>query len=395
MKYLWLVAIFTTKVFAQYSYIAPARLLGDGGTEIRGEGRLWNSAQRLDQNGESVPYAVGEGFSYMEGIVNASYGATKELQLGMRATFRQNQALIEEPANSGRIETLTASGIQSIGADFKYMLEPVGNLYYAFEGFYYHNTFSNKEKIAGDNISNFLLSDDGGSFGVGGIVSYIHPNQNFFSLNLGYRRPGKELSPEIYWKAEGALAWNHFALIAGIEGVNSLDQDPYKTDPDNRPVFNTGGSSLYASLNRQFMAPYVGANIAFSKNWRVESRFYSFIAQRSYDSGTMFTLALVKRVETDTRAKIEGSFKEYDLEASVAKVSPKKQFVILNKGLSQNVQMGQRFDLYYFDYVGGNVLLARGVIIQVNSDQSVLQLTTRFSNKHEIKEGTLARGLAK
>lgn len=395
MKWLWTIALFSSNVFAQYSYIAPARLLGDGGSEVRGEGRFWNSSQRLDQNGESAPYAAGEGFSYLEGMINGSYGVTKELQLGARATFRQNQALIEEPANSGNIETLTVSGIQSIGADFKYMLEPVGNLYYAFEGFYYHNTFSNKEKIAGDNVSNFLLSDDGGSYGVGGIVSYIHPNQNFLSVNVGYRRPGKELSPEIYWKAEGALAWKHFALIAGIEGVNSLDQDPYKTDPDNRPVFNTGGSSLYASLNRQFMAPYVGANIAFSKNWRVEGKFYSYIAQRSYDSGTMFTFALVKRVETDTRAKVEGSFKEYDIEASVAKVSPKKQFVILNKGLSQNVQMGQRFDLYYFDYVGGNVLLARGVIIQVNSDQSVLQLTTRFSNKHEIKEGTVARGLAK
>jgi hypothetical protein len=160
-------------------------------------------------------------------------------------------------------------------------------------------------------------------------------------------------------------------------------------------VFNTGGSSLYASLNLQFMAPYVGANIAFNKNWRVEGRYHSFMAQRSYDSGGLFTLALVKRVETDSRAKIEGSFKEYDLEASVAKASPKKQFVILNKGLSHNVEKGQRFDLYHFDYLGGNVLLARGVIVQVNSEQSVLQITTRFSNKHEIKEGTVARGMAK
>ncbi len=395
MKSFFFFLFLSFQVFAQYSYVAPARLLGDGGTEIRGEGRLWNSTQRLDANGESVAYEPGESFSYLEGMFAASYGATKELQLGIRATFRQNTATIEEPAGSNRLETLSSSGIQSFGGEFKYMLEPVGNLYYALEGFYYHNPYSNKEKINNDNISNFLLGDDGGSFGVGGIVSYIHPNQNFFSVNVGYRRPGKELSPEIYWKAEAALAWTYVALVGGVEGVNSLNQDPYKTDPDNRPVFNSGGSSLYASLNRQYMAPYVGANIAFSKNWRVEGRYHSFIAQRAYDSGGMFTLALVKRLETDTRAKIEGSFKEYDIEASVAKVSPKKQFVVLNKGLSQNVEMGQRFDLYHFDYVGGNVLLARGVIIQVNSDQSVLQLTTRFSNKHEIKEGTVARGMVK
>lgn len=395
MRRVFLLFFLTSPVFAQYSYVAPARLLGDGGTEIRGEGRLWNSTQRLDANGESVAYEPGESFSYLEGIFAASYGATKELQLGIRASFRQNTANIEEPAGSGRIETLGSSGIQSFGGDFKYMLEPVGNLYYALEGFYYHTPYSNKEKITNDKISNFVLGDDGGNFGIGGVVSYIHPNQNFFSVNVGYRRPGKELSAEIYWKAEGALAWSYVALVAGIEGVNSLNQDPYKTDPDNRPLFNTGGSSLYASLNRQFMAPYVGANIAFNKNWRVEGRYHSFMAQRAYDSGGLFTLALVKRVETDTRAKIEGSFKEYDLEASVAKVSPKKQFVILNKGLSHNVEKGQRFDLYHFDYLGGNVLLARGVIIQVNSEQSVLQLTTRFSNKHEIKEGTVARGMAK
>ncbi len=395
MRGIFLFIFLSTQAFAQYSYIAPARLLGDGGTEVRGEGRYWNSTQRLDANGESNPYEPGESFSYLEGIVAASYGATKELQLGMRATFRQNQASIEEPAGSNRIENLSSSGIQSIGGEFKYMLEPVGDVYYALEGFYYHNPYSNKEKIANDNISNFVLGDDGGSYGIGAAISYIHPNQNFFSINLGYRKPGKELSAEIYWKAEAALAWTHIALVAGIEGVNSLNQDPYQTNPDSRPAFNTGGSALYGSLNRQFMAPFVGANIAFSKNWRVEGRYQSFIAGRSYDSGTMFTLALVKRIEADTRAKIEGSFKEYDLEASVAKVSPKKQYVILNKGLSHNVEKGQRFDLYHFDYLGGNVLLARGVIIQVNSDQSVLQLTTRFSNKHEIKEGTVARGMVK
>jgi hypothetical protein len=311
------------------------------------------------------------------------------------ANFRQNQATVESPASSGKVTTITATGLQAFGLDFKFKLEPVGNLHYALEGFYQYHPYTNSVALAGDAESRFVLGDDGGAYGAGLAISYIHPSQNFLSVSAGYRRPGSELSPEIYWKAEGALAWKWVALVAGAEGIQSLNQDPYTGDVQNKPQLNTGGSSLYNSINRQFLAPYAGLNLRLGEHWRVEGRAQAIMAQRSYDSGQLFSLSLVKRFESDTRATVDNSFKEYDVEASVAKVSDKKQFVILNKGLAAGIQKGQRFDLYYFDYEGGNVLLARGVVLQVNSNQAVLQITTRFSNKYEIKEGTVARGVSK
>ena len=90
---------------------------------------------------------------------------------------------------------------------------------------------------------------------------------------------------------------------------------------------------------------------------------------------------------------VDQEFKEYELEAAVVKLSPKQQFIIIDKGLSNDVRNGQRFDLFHFDYLGGNVLLARAVVIQVNADQAVLKITSRFSTKHPVKVGTVARGL--
>lgn len=393
MKWLLAAMFLSFDALSQVPYVAPARLLRDSGNEISGDLRMWNSTSRIDENGESQSYVDGEGFSYIDSSISGHYGATKELQLGFRANFRQNQALVEEPAASGNIETITSTGLQGINFELKYMLEPVGRLNYALKAFYQYHPFSNSTQNPTDRTAGFVLGDDGGGYGGGFILSYIHPSQNFLSLSAGYRRPGSEISPEIYWRFEGAMAWKWIALIAGIDGVTSLNQDPYTDDVTSKPDLNTGGSFIYNSINRQYSAPYVGANIALGTQWRVESRFQTFMAQRSFDSGTLVSLSLVRRIESDVRKVADNTFKEYELEASVSKVSPKKQFVILDKGLSHNVQKGQRFDLFHYDYVGGNLLLARGVIIQVNSSQSVLKLTTRFSNKHEIKEGTVARGM--
>ena len=89
---------------------------------------------------------------------------------------------------------------------------------------------------------------------------------------------------------------------------------------------------------------------------------------------------------------IDRKFKVYDIEASIVKLSPKKQFVIIDKGLGSDVRKGQRFDFFFTDYLGGNVLLGSGVVTEVNADQAVVKLTARYSTKYEIKEGTTARG---
>ncbi len=55
-----------------------------------------------------------------------------------------------------------------------------------------------------------------------------------------YRNPAQNLSSEIFTEIEAAMAWDYFALVAGVELVSSLGQDAYAGDPENKPQFGRG-----------------------------------------------------------------------------------------------------------------------------------------------------------
>lgn len=392
MKYLFLFFL-VAPALAQVSYVPPGRILKRGATEFVGEGRMWTSTSRFDVDGKEAPYQGDESFSYVEGSILGRYGVTREMQFTFSANFRQNQAMVASPVSSQNYEPITSTGLQAVGGAVTYAFDPIDRMHYSFEAFYRYHPYTNALWNPAEPTEKFVLGDDGGDYGLGLIATYVHPAKNYLSFSGFFRRPGKEISTELNWDLQGALAWKNLALVAGVQGVYSLNQDAYSEDPLTKPPINTGGSSLYHSINRQFVAPYAGVNIALGKKWRLESRYQVITNPRSYDSGSLVSLALAMRTEPEIQESVDQKFKEYDIEGSVVKLSAKKQFAIIDKGLAHNVRKGQRFDFFYFDYVGGNVLLARGVVIQVNADQSVIKLTSRFSLKHEIKEGTVVRGL--
>lgn len=384
----------TSPAWSQISYVPMGKTLQRGGYELKATGRFWNSLSRYDQDRKETEYQDGEGFSYMEGEFLGKIAATSELQFTGGVNFRQNRADIEEPAASGEIERITSSGIQSLIAGMQYSFKPIERLHYSLEGFGRFMTYGNSAfDAATDNrTENLVLGDEGPDYGAALIVSYAHPSDRFLTFRGAYRRPGKDLSGELNWLVEGAVAWRYFALILGADGVYSLNQDPYTDDPENKPTVNTGGTALYNSINRQYVAPYAGFNIALGKSWRIEARYQQVLNARSYDTGSLVTVALARRVDSNPSIMIDKKFKEYDIEASITKISPKKQYVIIDKGLSSDVTKGTRFDIFHTDYLGGNVLLATGVVTDSNADQAVLRITARFSNKHQIKEGTIVRG---
>jgi len=391
MKYLLLLALAPIASWSQTSYVPLGKVIKEGGSELMGTVRYWGSSTRYDLDGEEVPFESGESFNYLEGEFSGTYGLTKDLQFSVSANLRQNQAKVLD--TNDEAVAISSTGIQGLGMGFGYALEPVGNTYYTIEGFYRYRPYSNPDYSGSDVSKDFVLGDDGGDYGGGLAVSYRHPSQNFLGLRVHYRRPGTSLSPEINWQVEGALSWKHVALVAGINGVQSLNQDAYTDEPQNKPVVNTGGSQLYNSINRQYMAPYVGANLALGKKWRLEARYQTVLNARSYDTGSLITIALATRFEPDTTMLADEAFKEYELEATISRLSPKKQFVVIDKGLANDVRTGQRFDLFHFDYLGGNVLLARAVVIKVGADEAVLKITTVYSKKHPIKTGVVARAL--
>lgn len=390
MKFIPFILLFISGLsLAQTSYVAPTKVLNKKGYQLGVTGEFFKSSKSINKDGKDLDYADGESFTRMQGEVEGRYGLTPELQLSGGVRFRQNRSTIINA--QGEEEDETSSGVQSTYLTLIYAFKPIDRLHYAFEGTFRFTPYTNEESTA-TNQAKLVLGDDGNEYSAGAGVTYASRTNNFLTLRGGYRKPGKDLSSELYWQVEAAMAWKYVALIAGVDGTTSMKNDPYEDKPLEKPNYNTGRTSLYNSSNREWIAPYAGLNLALGESWRVELRGSQVVSAKSTDLGTNFGVSLIRRVDSKKGPNIDAKFKDYDFEATITKVSPKKGFVVIDKGLASDVQKGMKIDFFEFDYVGGNILLARGTVLEAKSETSIVKITHHFNTKKELKEGVIARG---
>ena len=190
------------------------------------------------------------------------------------------------------------------------------------------------------------------------------------------------------------MVWKHVGLVAGVNGISSMNNDPFESVPEERPNLNAQ-TRLYNSINREMIAPYAGINIALGNTWRVELRGSQVVSGTSTALGSIFGINLIRRSEKSTTRLLDNKFKTYDLEATVTKVSPKKEFLEIDKGIADDITKGMRMDFFEFDYIGGNVLVASGIVVKTKSETAVVQITQRFNQKKELKEGLIGRATLK
>jgi hypothetical protein len=388
--FLFFLIISTETVLAQMSYISPTKTLNKRSYQLGISTDYFNSSSRIDADGQTQDFDSGESFSRIQTEVSGSYGLIDHLQISGGVRYRQNNSTVINTL-TGEAENDVSSGVESTFVNILYAFPTVDRMTYALEGSFRFRTFSNQETNA-TGQGELILGDEGNDYGASFAATYSSRANNFLSGKVGYKNPGEHLSPELVWQVEGAMAWRYLALIAGVDGVSSLNNDPYGNNPTNKPVFYTGSTFLYHSTNRELIAPYAGVNIALGETWRVEMKGSQVVSGRSTDLGTAYGISLIRRVEKIKANKTDKSFKEYDFEATVTQVSPKKGYLVIDKGISEDVQKGMKIDFFEFDYVGGNILLARGIVIEAKSETSVVKITQVFNAKKEIKEGVLARG---
>ena len=376
--------------WAQTSYVAPTKTLQSKAYQLGFAGDYFNSSKRIDKDGKETSFTDGEKFSRLQGEVTGFYGLTDQFQIGGGVRFRQNASTMMNSSNEE--ETDTSTGVQSTFVNLMYAFKPVDRLRYVIEGSFRYMPYTNEEST-GSDVGSLILGDDGSEYSGGVGVTYASKTNNFLTLRTGLRSPGRDLSSEIYWQVEGALAWRYVALVAGVDGVSSMNNDPHEDEPANKPNYNRGVSELYNSTNREWIAPYAGINLALGKNWRMEFKGSQVVSGRSTDLGTSFGIALIRRVDESKKTqRADTKFKEYDIEATITKVSPKQGYVVIDKGVSDDVQKGMKIDFYEFDYVGGNVLLARGTVIQTKASTAIVKITQTYNTKKALKEGVIARG---
>lgn len=374
-------------LWGQVPYIPSTYLLKKSGYQLQGSGEIFKTTKHIDRNGKKTSLADGESFSRTQAEIGGFYGATNNFQLGVGARLRQHKSQLI--FNNQTIDG-SSQGLQSIFINGKYAFLPVGQWQYTLEGMYRHTPYTNSE-VTASTLEDLILGDDGHEYSVGMGATYAFHSNNFLTFVVGYRKPGQDISDEITWQAEGALVWKYLALVAGVDGISSMNNDPFEDDPTQKPAYNTGGSNLYNALNREFIAPYAGINIGLGQTWRVEFRGSQVVSGKSTDMGSSFSVLLATRLDPNKGKSVDQRFKSYDIEANINKVSPKKEYVVIDKGLADNISKGMKFDFYEFDYVGGNILIASGSVVQVKSGSSIVKITQRFNQKKDIKEGLVGR----
>jgi hypothetical protein len=381
-------------VTAKTSYIPPTQLLKKGGYQLGLGVDGFSSKKLTDKSGSTVdwnPNFSNYSFSRYQADFYGHYGATNDLQFGLGARLRSNQATLFDSLNGEY--TASSMGLQSTFVSAQYAFKMVGQLQYTLETIFRYTPYSNQEVEVGDPLEDLILGDDGNELSAGLGVTYFSKKNNFYTFKGAYKKAGRDISDEVLLNAEAALAWSNVALIAGIEGIVSVQNDPYNLS-ETRPVFNAG-SNMYKTRNREWAMPYVGLNFALGNKWRLELRGGQVVYSKSYNSGTSYGLQLVRRVESESVRFTDTRFKTYDIEGSIVKISEQKGYVVVDRGLTEGIQKGMKFDFFEFDYVGGNILIASGVVVEVKTETCIVKITQKYQANKDIKEGLVGRSLLK
>lgn len=360
------------------------RGLNPSGLEFTGGVQYFQTTSYFDLDGVQVPMGEVDDYSLIDGdlFVRYGYGPRLELNSGLRVRY------IESVFNN---QVLTTSGLESGSVGLRWLFPNQSQIDYALDisvrSTFYTNELYRMEDLPSDEL---VLGDSGTSFLVGGNLSYESPGSFNLNSRFYYHRAPGNLSDEFIYHLEALVPFQKMALMVGLDGAQSLNQDNFAEQPQLKEQLPQGATSLFNSINRSYIRPYIGASYAFN-NFYVTLKGARVMAGQSTDEGNLIGMSItyVRPGATAAQMRVD-RFKEYYIEATVTRVSPRAKFVKVDKGLAADVRKGMRVDIYQTDFFGGNVLVASGVIYEVEADSAIVRLEKRF-NDREIKQGFTAR----
>lgn len=371
-------------------YRASSETVGHKAWEFELQGSYFETTGHFDHNGRKTAMVGEESYRKFDTDLSAKYGMSEKLEFSTGLKMRQSTAVVDDSTQG--VVPLEAQGIESYFAGAKYSVkyDPRWNL--GLEVLYKQSAFNNKEYSSANPLASLELGDEVQELGLGLQIAQRVSANPIFSCSAMYFRRSNYFSHEVHYKAEGAYRFTTFAFLAGVEGIYSLKSDPYTKEPENKPPLYTRPTYLFNSVNRSLLAPYVGGNLKISQNWLMKFVFRRVMDGVSTDLGNEGILSITWNLPGKSREeKFIGSFKEYEVEASVVKISPRGIFLKIDKGVGDDLQKGMTMDIYQFDYLGGNVLVASGVVYEVGAESAIVKIFKKYRND-EIKVGFVARG---
>ena len=373
---------------AQNAHIPFARTLLEGAVEYDYYTDYFKTTATVNSAGEKTTLPSDLSYQKLDFGVNGRYGFTSELEGMIGVNGRYIQSNVEF---NNEVLGYTKSGLESVIVGIKYGFKEEDSTRYAIEGWYKQAMHSNSFYKGSEEPSTISLGDDGKEMAIGLSFYTRTKSLNFIEGRVLYRNPGADLSSELLSLVQFSTVWKYFALNLGVENVYSLKGDAYTGEEDQKPVIYAGTTSTVNSINRQWTAPYIGMNLALGREWRIETQFAQVYTGVSTDLGPRISVHLVKRKEESKNfAKLDSQFKEYTIEGSVTKLSKSKKVAVADIGLESGLEVGMSVDFYFFDYVGGNELIAKGSVLKVKATQSIIAIQKKYGRRR-VDVGTVVR----
>lgn len=380
--------MFTIPVWSKNTPYRPAaKAMNDGAYEFDLVGTHFTQSAVYDFDGNELEQPEGNSFSESNFHLLGRYSYGKKLHFFAGISFRQNSS-----TNGTTSEELSSSGVERVLGGAHYSFDPVGRWYYALEFSFAKTAYSNQFYPVGETLPSELVLGDDGQIVEGMLhTTFAKTRTSFYSASIGIRMPQEHLAMEIPWKLEAAWLFDRWAIVGGLKGITSMGDDEFTDNPSQKPRLPTGVTGLYNSVNREMMEPYVGAYRAFD-SWKIGVGYSQVISGVSTDKGQTLLASLSWSSSGITVAqKRLNTFKEYDTEATVNKVSPRGTFVKIDKGLTSDIQKGMRFDIFKTDFEGGNKLYASGIVYETGAEWSIIKITQTYQTD-VIQNGFTARG---
>jgi hypothetical protein len=394
-SFLFLILVISHGVFAQVgtrpSYESFANVLKPKNYQWKLSSSLFQTTAYYDYAGVKQDLGSRDSFSRLESELTYRNNFAKNFEGGIFGRYRSQSS--EETDTAGVIHGTSKSGLESFGGILRHTFVPIERIRYTLEGGARFTTYKNGNFDTTQPYNELVLGDAVNELFGGGAFGYDTVDKNVFTGRIHLNFPTSKQSSELKYDTHFAFVWEKFALLGGVAGIYSLNQDKYTDDQTAKPRIYNGATRMYNSINRSYVAPYVGMNIGFTPHWRLEGKMSSVIMANSYDQGNEYMVNLVyntSRADETRLIEKDDKFKTYNIEASVVKVSPRSKFIRIDKGLAQDVEKGMRADVFDFDYLGGNKLLASGVVMEVTADAAVVKILELYG-KTEIKVGHVVR----
>jgi len=341
----------------------------------------------FDNNGSEVGIIPGDDFQMMNTNFGMSYGLGQKLEVGLFGRYRQLRS-------KSSTSDLSNNGMESLGIRSK-LGHPheINRWLFSLEFSYRQTLYDATASAPGTAPTNeIILGDPGKEIKMGGHASRRFFDSSYLNFSALYVLPPNDLSHEINYDTHYAIAWSHFAITTGVQGIYSMKQDPYAGDPGQKPSMSTGTTAKFNSINREEVSPYAKLSLSFG-SFKIDIFASQTIAGKSTDKGQSIGAALLWGKDgIHGEGRKLAKFKEYQTESYVMKISPRGKFFKIDKGMSSDIEKGSKVDIFKTDFFGENILVASGIVFEVGPDWGIVRIETVYRTDIQIEKGFVVRG---